>query len=530
MSKQTNIGLETGNAPNFVLNGLRLRNGQPDWHKIEALDWVAPMKNCPQDHIYHAEGDVWTHTRMVVDELLQDLDYQDLEPFAQEVLFISALLHDIAKPVCTFEENGRITSPKHAAVGEKMVRELLWNADLEIRETVAALVRFHGLPIWSLDKYNPHRAVITSSLRLPNPQRLYYDNRDLLTLTQDGNMRVADPTKYLATHFDDYGRVSTIGFINTNNPVQRATEWLYGDLNSGNNKLVDNNFYQEQTHLKNMPANSYVWALGTLKSTDKTVMYRGKVYNAKGEFSWTCPEYLNMQNCSDATYNSAGKPINTGSYNNFNTYTSSGAVAGLYQMFYSNHFDYDQNLRQTINSQYLWGPNGGQAYDGSWHNLSEVKYTHLDQVKEKNIGSDRWNNNRYLQSIDYTYNNRGWLTAINQTGLSTGIPINGGNIDPGNWVVQANDYGKVDVFGEIIKFSNPTAYSGVTTPTPQAIPTTPPEKFSRARRWSLSPGFARSLTRSASPTKFTNTFFIHAKALKSSISPWRKSRGCASAR
>ena len=126
------------------------------------------MKNCPQDAIYHAEGDVWTHTGMVVSELLQDLDFQQLNAHEQYVLFLSALLHDVAKPPCTFEENGRITSPRHAAIGEKVAREILWNADFETRETVASLVRLHGLPIWSLDKNNPHRAVISSSLRVNN--------------------------------------------------------------------------------------------------------------------------------------------------------------------------------------------------------------------------------------------------------------------------------------------------------------------------------------------------------------------------
>lgn len=161
------IGHEIGNVPNYVLNGL-LNNGQPDWKVIETFDWVELMKECPQDAVYHAEGDVWTHTRMVVEELLNDADYQRLDSNAQYTLFISALLHDIAKPVCTFEENGRITSPKHAAVGEKKTRELLWNADFEIREIIASLVRLHGLPIWSIDKNNPQCSVISSSLRLPN--------------------------------------------------------------------------------------------------------------------------------------------------------------------------------------------------------------------------------------------------------------------------------------------------------------------------------------------------------------------------
>jgi predicted kinase len=167
MLKPMNTGRAIGNAPNYVLNGL-LSKGQPNWQIIEACDWVQSMKDCPQDGVYHAEGDVWTHTRMVVAALLADAEFKQLDDHAQYILFLSALLHDVAKPLCTFEENGRITSPKHAAIGEKVARELLWNADFETRETIAALVRLHGLPIWSIEKQNPQRAVITASLRLAN--------------------------------------------------------------------------------------------------------------------------------------------------------------------------------------------------------------------------------------------------------------------------------------------------------------------------------------------------------------------------
>ena len=38
-------------------------------------------------------------------------------------------------------------------------------------------------------------------------QKFYYDNRDLLVLTQDGNMRSDAATKHLATLYDDLGRV-----------------------------------------------------------------------------------------------------------------------------------------------------------------------------------------------------------------------------------------------------------------------------------------------------------------------------------
>lgn len=162
-----NTGPAIGKEPNYILNGL-LNNCQPNWDKIEQYDWVKAMKNCHQDAIHHAEGDVWTHTRMVIDELLNDADYQALDTTPQYILFLSALLHDIAKPVCTFEENGRIHSPRHATVGEKVVRELLWNADFQEREKIAALVRLHGLPIWTMEKPSPERAIMGSSCRVSN--------------------------------------------------------------------------------------------------------------------------------------------------------------------------------------------------------------------------------------------------------------------------------------------------------------------------------------------------------------------------
>ena len=37
----------------------------------ESQPWARHMAACPQDPHWHAEGDVWTHTRMVCAELQQ---------------------------------------------------------------------------------------------------------------------------------------------------------------------------------------------------------------------------------------------------------------------------------------------------------------------------------------------------------------------------------------------------------------------------------------------------------------------------
>lgn len=125
------------------------------------------MRDCPQDALWHAEGDVWTHTQMVI-EALQSLEgYQQATPLQRALLSIAALLHDVAKPECTeTDELGRIVSPRHAKVGEQLARRLLWDVDFASRETICALVRLHGLPLWSLQRENPESAVAAASLRL----------------------------------------------------------------------------------------------------------------------------------------------------------------------------------------------------------------------------------------------------------------------------------------------------------------------------------------------------------------------------
>jgi predicted kinase len=162
------------------MNRLFWRQNAPDWRDIEAQPWVSAMRDCPQDAIHHAEGDVWTHTRMVVDALLAEPDVAALPEAERHTLFLSALLHDVAKPATTVEEDGRIVSPKHAQIGEKMARELLWDYEFATREQICSLVRLHGLPLWSHDKENPNAAVTAASLRLRNDRLAVLARADVL--------------------------------------------------------------------------------------------------------------------------------------------------------------------------------------------------------------------------------------------------------------------------------------------------------------------------------------------------------------
>jgi predicted kinase len=146
-----------------------------DWETLEQrFDWLRTMDGVPQDPLHHAEGDVRIHTRMVAGALADMDEWRGLPSEERSLLFAAALLHDVAKPVCTtVEPDGRITSRQHPRKGETMARQILWRGEdlpspdrFPQREATAALVRLHGLPLWFLEKPDPERAVIAASLRV----------------------------------------------------------------------------------------------------------------------------------------------------------------------------------------------------------------------------------------------------------------------------------------------------------------------------------------------------------------------------
>ncbi len=138
-----------------------------NWQGIqERFSWIQALAKVPQDEIFHAEGDVLTHTRMVTAALAELSPWRDLSPEERSLLFASALLHDVGKSSCTKrDENGQIHSRGHARVGERWTRQMFWHEGVPFtsREYVARLVRFHGLPLQFLDKPSPERAVFEAS-------------------------------------------------------------------------------------------------------------------------------------------------------------------------------------------------------------------------------------------------------------------------------------------------------------------------------------------------------------------------------
>lgn len=119
-----------------------------DLEALRAWGPLADLAGAEQDPRWHGEGDVMTHTLMVVEALVGDPAWQGLELALREELFWAALLHDVAKPLVTTVEDGRIRHPGHARRGAVVARGLLWRAGLDWRrrERICALVRHHMGP------------------------------------------------------------------------------------------------------------------------------------------------------------------------------------------------------------------------------------------------------------------------------------------------------------------------------------------------------------------------------------------------
>lgn len=142
-------------------------------HLEQTFDWVADMRGIPQDPIHHAEGDVAIHTEMVLNALQSSDEFNVLHEQQRELIWAAALLHDVEKRSTTIiEEDGRISSRGHAMKGEFTARQILYRdipTPFAYREQIAALVRYHGLPLWIMDKANPTKALLEASLRVDMP-------------------------------------------------------------------------------------------------------------------------------------------------------------------------------------------------------------------------------------------------------------------------------------------------------------------------------------------------------------------------
>ena len=331
-------------------------------------------------------------------------------------------------------------------------------------------------------KYDIQNRLARKKVPSADWQKFYYDNRDLLTLTQDGNMRAQNSGRYLATQYDELGRVMRTGWVDAGeNPATLAESSL---MIADADALTKTEYYPNKSWVKHQAAK-------VLKSAGVSTLrdwiwnyteYRAGLSENTGYPAWSARQHLmNLTNNADNTqitdndvegvdwqvssFNGAGKPTATVRY-----LFSTGGNTPVRTL---QNYTYDPILRLT-QEDYSYGLSG--AGFGNTVTLSNLVYNNnRDQLIEKNIG--KGTSGKYLQSIDYSYNTRGWLTAINSVNVGRdNIAVTPGGVTPLMKIMTPTSTGE----GTIINMAvSPYVQQALLTSPPPVIADDNPDLYSQ---------------------------------------------------
>jgi len=119
---------------------------------LGVLDYILPevknLEHVEHDSEYHKEGDVYTHTMMV-------LENSDKTVCGQ----LAALLHDVGKPATREIIDGKVRFIGHEEVSAYMAKDILDRLKFpsQVRDQVAKVIGFHMRPLALVNNQSPSR-------------------------------------------------------------------------------------------------------------------------------------------------------------------------------------------------------------------------------------------------------------------------------------------------------------------------------------------------------------------------------------
>jgi len=159
----------------------------------DALDtWFPELKaliGIEQNPAYHAEGDVWTHTMMVIDEAA-NFRHLVTNPLG---FMLSAVIHDLGKITCTVVIDGVIHAYRHETEGLPIIEKFLHRLTNEnaLIKYVLKLCEFHMKPRILAQNKSSIKSTNKMFDSVPDPTGLIYiaeaDNRGKLPKREDKN-------------------------------------------------------------------------------------------------------------------------------------------------------------------------------------------------------------------------------------------------------------------------------------------------------------------------------------------------------
>lgn len=207
-----------GEWQKWAMKGARPSAGLDVLVQTGWIDFYPELKNLigvQQEEKWHPEGDVWVHTKHVVDESVRIADRDGLQGEDRLVLIFAALCHDLGKPATTVNEDGAWRAPGHPQEGVQPTRDFLRKIGMPegIIQKVWPLVSEH---MAHLNDITP-RAIRRLALRLdpsniemltkvieadhsgrpPLPKELPSKAKDMLRMAQQVRLGEGKPTPIL---------------------------------------------------------------------------------------------------------------------------------------------------------------------------------------------------------------------------------------------------------------------------------------------------------------------------------------------
>lgn len=300
-------------------------------------------------------------------------------------------------------------------------------------------------------RYDTQNRLVEKKLPGKGWEYMVYDKQDRLVATQDANMRLSN--QWLFTKYDMFGRVAFTGMFTGGtrsieqaaannalaNNVERKTTIAftlngqgvyYGNPTAGSSypsnitTLLSVNYYDTYPADMAIALPSTIQGQSTLSAT---------IVNNRSVKSMPTASYVKNIEDNNWTrnytfYDTKARAIGSYSQNHLGGYTRTETIldfAGVPQNTFTYHKRVSSDTEKQIKERFVYDSQNRllQHYHQVNTNAEELlannTYNELSQLNSKKVGG---NISTPLQTVDYKYNIRGWMTQINDlTNLGTDV-------------------------------------------------------------------------------------------------------------
>ncbi|WP_312769892.1 DUF6443 domain-containing protein [Epilithonimonas sp.] len=288
-------------------------------------------------------------------------------------------------------------------------------------------------------RYDGRNRLVEKKIPGKGWEYLVYDNQDRLVMTQDANLLAAG--QWVFTKYDKFGRVAYTG-ITTDSGTRSSLQTTFNGKGSNNVERTTANFaqpgllvYYDNDVTKNYPntitkllsVNYYdTYPTGT-PAIPTTILTQAVMPQTGSLSTKSLPTASYVSNVETNVwtknyiwYDAKGRTIGTHSINHMGGYTKTESLldfAGVPQKTMTYHKRRNADVELVVKEDFVYDSQNRLLEH--YHevvgktpvvSLAKNTYNEIGQLVNKEVGRSA---STPLQTVDYTYNIRGWMTGIN---------------------------------------------------------------------------------------------------------------------